>query len=164
MKPVVDAYLAEGFDIDAEGAYIEHSSGIYDSVCDRSLLLIADHWDCPSARPTVAANLNFDLHLLHADGTMETGLSRRQDYGTAVVPLGLAACYLHYAAVIPNPLFVAAARRLWAKGDSQNAGVPSGCPTCCSNSEIRRRQMRALLTTSHASSRSTASGACGEAR
>jgi hypothetical protein len=123
VKPYIDAYLLEGFDIDAEGAYIEHSSGIYDSVCDRSLLLIADHWDCPAARPTVQANLNFDLHLLHADGSMETGLSRRQDYGTAVVPLGLAAAYLHYAAVVPNPLFAEAARWLWSKGDRQNTGA-----------------------------------------
>jgi hypothetical protein len=122
VKPVVEAYLAEGFDIDDEGAYIEHSSGIYDSVCDRSLLLIADHWDCPAARPTVEANLNLDLHLLHADGAMETGLSRRQDYGTAVVPLGLAAAYLHYAAVVPNPLFAAAARWLWDKADNRRLG------------------------------------------
>lgn len=110
VKPVIEAYLAEGFDIDAEGAYLEHSAGIYDSVCDRSLLLLADHWDCPTARPTVAANLNFNLHLLHANGTLETGLSRRQDYGTAPVPLGLASAYLHYAAVTPNPVFVSAAR------------------------------------------------------
>jgi hypothetical protein len=122
VKPIVEAYLAEGFDIDAEGAYLEHSSGIYDSVCDRSLLLLADHWDCPTARPTVAANLNLNLHLLHADGTMETGLSRRQDYGTAVVPLGLASAYLHSASVIPNPPFAAAARWLWAKAINRRLG------------------------------------------
>ena len=122
VAPVVNAYLAEGFDIDDEGAYIEHSSGIYDSVCDRSLLLLADHWDCPAARPTVAANLNLDLHLLHADGTMETGLSRRQDYGTALVPLGLASAYLHSAAVVPNPHFAAAAAWLWEHAENRRLG------------------------------------------
>jgi hypothetical protein len=49
---------------------------------------------------------------------METGLSRRQDYGTAVVPLGLASAYLYYAAVLPNSVFVSAARRLWDCGRS----------------------------------------------
>jgi hypothetical protein len=122
VKPVVEAYLDEGFDIDAEGAYLEHSAGIYDSVCDRSLLLLADHWDCPTARPTVAANLNLNLHLLHADGTMETGLSRRQDYGTAPVSLGLASAYLHSAAVTPNPVFASAARQLWDKARTRRLG------------------------------------------
>ncbi|MBI5302681.1 MAG: hypothetical protein HY868_11130 [Chloroflexi bacterium] len=123
VRSVIEAYLAEGFDIDADGAYIERSSGIYDSVCDRSLLLLADHWDCPAARPTVAANLNFNLHLFHADGTMETGLSHRQDYGTAIVPLGLAAAYLHYASVVPNPVFARTAQWLWDKASARGVGA-----------------------------------------
>ena len=122
VKPTIEAYLAEGFDIDADGAYIERSSGIYDSVCDRSLLLLADHWDCPSARPTVAANLNWNLHLLHADGTIETGLSHRQDYGVASVPLGLAPAFLHSAARDPNPVFVRAAQMLRDKAGMRHLG------------------------------------------
>ena len=122
VNPVVDAYLAEGFDIDEDGAYLERSSGIYDSVCDRSLLLLADHWDCPTARPTVAKNLEFNLHLFHADGTMETGLSRRQDYGVAMVPLGLACAYLHYASVVPNPRFANAARWIWNQASTHRTG------------------------------------------
>ncbi len=39
----VDAYLAEGIDIDAEGAYLERSIGVYDGVTNRSLLLLADY-------------------------------------------------------------------------------------------------------------------------
>jgi hypothetical protein len=122
VKPTIEAYLAEGFDIDADGAYIERSAGIYDSVCDRSLLLLADHWDCPSARPTVAANLNWNLHLLHADGTIETGLSHRQDYGVASVPLGLAPAFLHSAACDPNSAFVHAAQMLWEKASTRRLG------------------------------------------
>ena len=71
VKPVVDAYLAEGSDIDSEGTFIERSVGIYDAVCDRSLLLIAQHWDCPEARVAARRNLELDLRLLHADGTAE---------------------------------------------------------------------------------------------
>jgi hypothetical protein len=122
VKPTIEAYLAEGFDLDADGAYLERSSGIYDSVCDRSLLLLADHWDCPTARPTVAANLDFNLHLFHADGTMETGLSRRQDYGVAMVPLGLASAYLHYASVVPHPRFANTARWIWSKASARRTG------------------------------------------
>jgi hypothetical protein len=118
----IAAYLAEGFDVDADGAYIERSSGIYDAVCDRSLLLLADHWQAADARPTAAANLDFNLHLLHADGTAETGLSRRQDYGTATVPLPLAAAYLYSAALDPNPVFVRAAHWLWEKAQEQQPG------------------------------------------
>lgn len=113
VKPVIDAYLAEGFDVDEEGAYIERSVGVYDAVCDRSLLLLAEHWPCPQAVAAAQRNLELDLHLLHADGTAETGLSRRQDYGTRTVPLTLASAYLlaHHAS--PNPAFVAAAGFLW---------------------------------------------------
>lgn len=122
FKPTLEAYLAEGFDLDVEGAYNERSSGIYDAVTDRSLLLIADNWNCPTARPTVKANLEFNLYLLHADGATETGLSRRQDYGVAPVPLSLASCYLYSAAVEPNPVFARAAQTLWENARAPNLG------------------------------------------
>lgn len=109
----VNAYLAEGFDIDEEGLFLERSIGVYDAVNTRSLLLIAANWPCPSALDAVARNLEFNLHMLHADGTAETGLSRRQDYGTRTVPLGIAHAYLLSHFVQPNPRFVAAAQTLW---------------------------------------------------
>src|SRR5690606_12442083 len=104
VAKVVEAYLAEGIDIDAEGAFIERSVGVYDAVNNRSLLFIHEHWDCPAALPAVQRSLDFDLYLLHADGTAETGLSRRQDYGTREVAIGLAPCYLHAHLLSPNPL------------------------------------------------------------
>lgn len=118
VEATVAAYLAEGIDIDAEGAYIERSVGVYDAVCDRSLLLIADRrpGDAPTLRAAVRANLDLDLHLLHADGTAETGLSHRQDYGTSVVPTTLIPALLHSALRDPEPRFVATARWLWQQG------------------------------------------------
>lgn len=99
VSPTIAAYVAEGFDVDAEGAFIERSAAIYDAVTDRSLLLLADHWDDAETRArayaAVRANLTLDLALLNADGTVETALSHRQDYGTRVVPLNLATSYLH---------------------------------------------------------------------
>lgn len=111
------AYLAEGFDADDEGAYLERSVGVYDAVTDRSLLLVAAHWPdaavVAAAHAAVRANLDFNLHLLHADVTAETGLSRRQDAGTRAVPLALAAPYLHAGLALDEPRFVRAAATIW---------------------------------------------------
>ncbi|OUC06135.1 hypothetical protein RY27_22890, partial [Litorilinea aerophila] len=119
VDATVRAYLAEGFDIDPEGAFIERSVGVYDAVNDRSALFIAEHWDAPTALEAVIRNLTFDLHLLHADGTAETGLSRRQDYGTREVPLGLAPCYLLAHRMQPHPEFVEAAQFLWTQAEAR---------------------------------------------
>ncbi len=118
VEPTIVAYLAEGIDIDPEGAYIERSVGVYDAVCDRSLLLLADcrPADAPSLRAAVRANLDFDLHLLHGDGSAETGLSHRQDYGMRAVPTALVAPLLHSAARAADARFVGVARWLWQQG------------------------------------------------
>ena len=114
VADTVEAYLAEGFDVNAEGTFIERSIGVYDAVVNRSLQFIAEYWDRPDALEVVEKNLNFNLYMLHADGTAETGLSRRQDYGTRPVPLGLASCYLVNHHHRPNPVFLQAAQNLYA--------------------------------------------------
>jgi hypothetical protein len=113
LAPTINAYLAEGFDLDADGMFLEHSAGVYDAICDLSLLFLAEYWDCPPALPAVRTNLETNLHLLHADGSIETGLSRRQDYGTRSVPLHLAVAYLTCGMADANPRFVRAAEFLW---------------------------------------------------
>lgn len=119
VQPAVASYLAETIDLDAEGMFIERSIGVYDAVNNRALLFIHEHWDCPSALPAVLQNLAADLEMLHADGTAETGLSRRQDYGTRQVALGLAPYLLWSHHVAPNPAFVAAAQWLWRQAQQQ---------------------------------------------
>jgi hypothetical protein len=122
LDQAVTAYLAEGMDIDAEGMFIERSVGVYDAVNDRSWLFIAQYGGSllgttgTTARAIVAEvgrNLMLNLHLLHADGTAETGLSRRQDYGTREVPIGLIDSYLVANHLQPTPVFAAAAETLW---------------------------------------------------
>lgn len=120
VAETVEAYLAEGFDIDDDGTFIERSIGVYDAVNDRSLLLIAEFWNRPDALDAVARNLDFDLHMLHADGTAVTNLSRRQDYGTRTVPIGLIPCYLLLNRQQPNPLLMAAAQHLWQQASQTN--------------------------------------------
>ena len=114
-EDVIWSYLAEGFDADEEGAYIERSVGIYDTVSNRALLFIAENWEdaSQSALDAVNRNLDFDLHLLHADGTAETGLSRRQDYGTRTVPIGLIISLLQYNAIRPDVRYAKVAYWLW---------------------------------------------------
>ncbi len=118
VADAVDAYLAEGIDVDAEGFYIERSIGAYDAVNNRSWLLLADHHHLSAALDAVGRNLALDLHLLHADGTAETGLSHRQDLGRREVPTGLIPCYLLYNRLRPTPVFARAAQWLWAQAEA----------------------------------------------
>ena len=113
LEDGIAAYLAEGIDMDAEGMFIERSIGVYDAVNDRSWLFIAQFGDRPEAVADVARNLALNLRLLHADGTAETGLSHRQDYGTRKVPVGLIDSYLVANYLQPTPDFIAAAYALW---------------------------------------------------
>lgn len=123
VSDAVEAYLAEEIDIDAEGMFIERSIGVYDAVNNRSLLLIHETWQCDGALPAVQKNLDTDLHMLHADGTAETGLSRRQDYGTRQVALGLVPYLLWSHHFSPNPQFVAAAKWLWQQALNDTKGA-----------------------------------------
>jgi len=50
----------------------------------------------------VIKNLSFDQHLLNSDGTADTSLSKRQDYGSKSIPLGLSASYLQAAHISPE--------------------------------------------------------------
>ena len=115
VAATLNAYLDEGIDVDDEGLFIERSVGVYDAVNDRSWLLLAEFAGRLDALDAVARNLDLDLRFLHADGTAETGLSHRQDYGTRTVPLALAHCYLLFNGLRPNPAYVRAAQMLWEK-------------------------------------------------
>jgi hypothetical protein len=119
VRPVIDAYMAEGIDQDADGFYIERSAGVYDAICARSLLLLARCVPeyATVARAAVVRNLHADLFLLNADGTVETGLSHRQDNGTVPLASNLAVPYL-WASLVPKAaehaaVFRAAAGALW---------------------------------------------------
>lgn len=116
LRDAIDAYLAEGFDIDEEGFFLERSPAVYDAICDRSLLLIDRFLECPAAGAAARRNLRMNLHMLHADGTIETGLSRRQDYGTRPLPATLATAYLLAGLEDGAPDLLGAAHWLWEAG------------------------------------------------
>lgn len=124
LRPTLDALVAEGPDIDDEGCFIERSIAIYDAVCARSLLLVDELVGWPAGRDAVLANLRFDLGLLHADWSAETGLSHRQDHGTRVVPDALAAPLVDLARRTGDPAWAAAAAGLWTAARAPN---PASC-------------------------------------
>ena len=119
VQPALDLYLDEGFDIDEDGAYIERSIGVYDTVTDNALMLYAVNSEREDkkqeALEAVRKNLTFDLHLLHADGTAETGLSHRQDHGVRRVSTNLIAPYVFAWFLLGDNAFLQAAQWLYEK-------------------------------------------------
>ncbi len=90
----VEQWLAEGIDIDADGLYSERSPNYAVFVTNPSLLAIADVLDRPGLRDIVEQSLASTLGLIHADGSVETVQSRRQDQKELRFPLAPYA--LHY--------------------------------------------------------------------
>lgn len=80
-------YLSEGIDINAEGDYTERSAGVYDAVCNRSLIILAQEFGMPELFESAARNINKTLCCIEADYTVVTLASTRQDRGLDVVPL-----------------------------------------------------------------------------
>ncbi len=78
------AYLDEGIDIDEDGEFTERSTGCYNYVCDRALILLGRTLGRKDYFALADRNLEHMLYLLHADGTLVTSYSRRQDRGTTV--------------------------------------------------------------------------------
>jgi hypothetical protein len=116
IKPVIASYLAEGFDLNADGAWIERSAGVYDAICAKSLLILAEcGYETESCLAAVRRNLELNLQLFHADGTIETGLSRRQDHGTRSVPASLIVPLLWAGTLLKEPRFLQAAAFLQEK-------------------------------------------------
>ena len=109
----IAALRAETIDIDPDGAYIERSSGVYDAVVNRSLMLLHEHAGWSEALHAVAANLRLNSALIHPDGTIDTSLSTRQDVGMRAVPLNLAHGALQHWAATGDNTSAALAATLW---------------------------------------------------
>jgi hypothetical protein len=123
VEPVIAAYVAEGYDADADGAFIERSAGVYDAICDRSLLILWERRRDEAALRAALANLDLNLHMLHPDGTVEAGASRRQDSGTRPVPATMALAYLMADAARPDARYAVAADMLWRRSRGDASGL-----------------------------------------
>ena len=116
MGETVDAYLDEGIDINADGEYSERSTGVYNAVVNRALIRAAHVLERPDLLEPVRRNLDLSYHLLHADATAVTSISKRQDRDTRAVPTGLADGYHALAHLDDNGLYAAVADLLVARG------------------------------------------------
>ena len=118
----IDAWLAEGIDIDADGQFSERSTSVYSPTCDRSLLTVARLLGRDALLDPVHRNLEMTLHYLHADGDVATEASRRQDQYRRGSPAGYQLPYRSLALRDGNERFAAAARLIEAKEGDALAG------------------------------------------
>ena len=116
VSATVDAYLGEGIDINADGEYSERSTGVYNAVVNRALIRAAHVLERPDLLEPVRRNLDLSYHLLHADATAVTSISKRQDRDTRAVPTGLADGYHALAHLDDNGFYAAVADLLVARG------------------------------------------------
>ena len=121
VMDTIEAYLAETIDINADGEYTERSTGVYNAVCNRSLRIAAEALDRPELLDPVRKNLDLSYHLLHADGTVVTSISKRQDRGQRTVPVFLADSYYAMARLEDNGFYASVADWLF---DREPGGLP----------------------------------------
>jgi hypothetical protein len=118
----IDAWLAEGIDIDADGQFSERSTSVYSPTCDRALLTVARLLGRDALLEPVRRNLEMTLHYLHADGDVATEASRRQDQYRRGSPAGYHLPYRVLALRDGSGRFAAAARLIEAKEGDALAG------------------------------------------
>ena len=116
VQPTIDAYLSETIDINSDGEYIERSTSVYNAVCNRSLRIAAEELNRPELLNAVRKNLDMFYHLIHADGTVVTSISRRQDRSERVVPARMVDSFYALARLDGNGLYAAIADWLSGKG------------------------------------------------
>ncbi len=118
VRETIEAYLGETIDVNADGEYIERSTGVYNAVVNRSLILAASALDRPELLEPVRRNLDFNFHMLHGDATVVSSISRRQDRGARAVPTTLADGYHAMAHIDGNGFYAAVADWLVERGGS----------------------------------------------
>lgn len=80
----IDQWLAEGIDLDSDNQWSERSAGGYNAICNSAFITMAEKLKRPELLDPVRRNMESMLYLLHADGEVETGFSRRQDLNVRV--------------------------------------------------------------------------------
>ena len=118
-RETIEAYLAETIDINSDGEYIERSASVYNAVCNRSLRIAAQELDRPELLDPVRRNLDMSYHLIHADGSVVTSISRRQDRSERVVPARLVDSFYALGRIDNNGFYAAIADWLFEEGNNE---------------------------------------------
>jgi len=80
---VIEEYLSDGIDMDADGLYYEERSPNYNMVANWGLLYLVDHWGRQDLLKYIERNLRFCLAMRQPCGEAESLFSHRQDRGGA---------------------------------------------------------------------------------
>lgn len=107
-----EQYLAEGIDGDEDGEYAERSTGNYNAVVDKSLILAYEMTGDESYLGFVERNLTAMLYYFDGDDTIFTQNSTRQDHGNAPYPDKYFYLYTYMAEKTGSALFDAAAHKI----------------------------------------------------
>ena len=121
------AFLAEGIDCDEEGEYTERSTGVYNIVCDRSFILLAETLGMEALLSHVARNLSMVEMYFEPDHTVNTLNSTRQDAGTAPDWRIYYSCYLYMALRTGRADFAWIADEMLRQSDHEPLFHEQGC-------------------------------------
>ena len=102
-------------------AYLLEGSAHYRSTELLERILLGAGFGRRVRRDSVRKNLDLSYHLLHADGTVVTSVSQRQDRGSQTIPLGLVDSYYAMARMEENGFYAAVADWLI---DQEPGGLP----------------------------------------
>jgi len=108
----IDAWLAEGIDLDPDGQYTEKSTTVYSPIVDRALVFVARLLNRPALLEPVRKNLEMTLYYIHPDGEVVTEASRRQDRYQRGSMARYYYSYRHLALIDGNGRFAAMARQI----------------------------------------------------
>ena len=121
----IGLYLAEGIDCDENGEFTERSTGDYNIINDRSLIIISQETQRPELLEHVKRNLNMMYCYYEPDFTVFTLNSRRQDKDKRTVyPVRYYGSYLYMAMLTGDRKFAWMADKLlslYEKGASAAA-------------------------------------------
>ena len=112
LKKRAGQYLAEGIDGDEDGEYAERSTGGYNAVVDKSLILAYEMTGDENYLGYVERNLEMMLYYFDGDDTIFTQNSTRQDQGKAMYPDNYFYLYTYMAEKTGSELFDAAAHKI----------------------------------------------------
>ena len=109
----IDAWFAEGLDVDEDGIYSERSPIYYSEVTNPSLLVVAHVLERPELVDVVRQNLNTSIEHAEPGGDIETIQSRRQDQDHRQITLRYFYTQFRELALLDNDgRFAAVAKRI----------------------------------------------------
>ena len=128
---MAERYLREGIDCDENGEYTERSTGIYNAINDKALIIIAEETGNKEYLKYVKLNLDMMLNYFEPDGSLFTQNSTRIDKGEGnsvqiFRPTEYYQLYLYMAYKLKDKKYASIADYIFSNSNKWSGGVP--CP------------------------------------